>query len=86
MTICQPSGPVRSSVAQRTAPIRPADGGSHDDASSVVRLDVGQARPVTPVEVSAEILRVLKARAEAERAFGDLADRQQVHVHRMTIP
>jgi len=37
-----------------------------DGESSVVRLDVGTARPVTPVEVSAEILRVLKARAEAE--------------------
>ncbi len=37
-----------------------------DGESSVVRLDVGGPRPVTPVEVSAEILRVLKARAEAE--------------------
>jgi molecular chaperone HscA len=37
-----------------------------EDEDAVVRLDVGGARPVTPVEVSAEILRVLKARAEAE--------------------
>jgi molecular chaperone HscA len=37
-----------------------------DGESPVIRFDVGQARPVTPMEVSAEILRVLKARAEAE--------------------
>ncbi len=37
-----------------------------DGDSSVVRMHVGTARPVTPMEVSAEILRVLKARAEAE--------------------
>ncbi len=38
----------------------PADGGA-----GVIRFDVG-GRKVTPVEVSAEILRALKARAEAE--------------------
>ncbi|MEM9455923.1 MAG: Fe-S protein assembly chaperone HscA [Myxococcota bacterium] len=36
--------------------------------SSVIRFDVGGDRQVTPVEVSAEILRVLAARAKAELA------------------
>ncbi|MEM7154367.1 MAG: Fe-S protein assembly chaperone HscA [Myxococcota bacterium] len=44
-------------------PYRIAQAGSE---SSVLRLDVGQERTVTPTEVSAEVLRVLKARAEAE--------------------
>lgn len=37
-----------------------------DDADQVVRFDMGEDRAVTPMEVSAEILRVLKERAEAE--------------------
>ncbi len=37
-----------------------------DEADQVVRFEMGSAREVTPMEVSAEILRVLKARAEAE--------------------
>ena len=37
-----------------------------DDADKVVRFDMGEDRAVTPMEVSAEILRVLKERAEAE--------------------
>jgi molecular chaperone HscA len=36
------------------------------DGGSVVRFDVGAGRAVTPMEVSAEILKALKARAEAE--------------------
>jgi molecular chaperone HscA len=36
------------------------------DGGNVVRFDVGVGRAVTPMEVSAEILKVLKARAEAE--------------------
>jgi len=41
--------------------VEPGEGGS-----GVMRFDVGEGRRVTPVEVSAEILRVLAARAEAE--------------------
>lgn len=37
-----------------------------DEADRVVRFDMGSQREVTPMEVSAEILRVLKTRAEAE--------------------
>ncbi len=37
-----------------------------DDGDKVVRFDMGAQRAVTPMEVSAEILRVLKTRAEAE--------------------
>src|SRR5450631_2636768 len=36
------------------------------DGGNVVRFDVGAGRAVTPMEVSAEILKALKARAEAE--------------------
>lgn len=39
---------------------------SNEDAGGVIRFDVGQGRAVTPIEASAEILSVLKARAEAE--------------------
>lgn len=37
-----------------------------DDGSGVVRIAVDEQRALTPVEVSAEILKVLKARAEQE--------------------
>jgi len=37
-----------------------------DPSSQVLRFDVGRGRAVTPMEVSAEILGVLKRRAEAE--------------------
>lgn len=37
-----------------------------DDDASILRLDVGRDRRLTPTEVSAEVLRVLKERAEAE--------------------
>lgn len=43
----------------------------HED-DQVVRFDMGRGREVTPMEVSAEILRVLAARAEAE--LGDSVD------------
>jgi molecular chaperone HscA len=36
------------------------------DSGNVVRFDVGAGRAVTPMEVSAEILKALKARAEGE--------------------
>jgi molecular chaperone HscA len=36
------------------------------DGGNVVRFDIGAGRAVTPMQVSAEILKVLKARAEAE--------------------
>ena len=36
------------------------------DGGNVVRFDVGAGRAVTPMEVSAEILKALKVRAEAE--------------------
>ena len=36
------------------------------DGGNIVRFDVGAGRAVTPMEVSAEILKALKARAEAE--------------------
>jgi molecular chaperone HscA len=36
------------------------------DTSGVLRVDVGDGREVSPIEVSAEILRALKLRAEAE--------------------
>ncbi len=40
--------------------------------TDVLRFDVGQSKPVTPMEVSAEILRVLKARAEV--TLGEAVD------------
>lgn len=49
---------------------------SNTDGSSVIRFEMGSAdgspRVVSPVEVSAEVLRVLKARAEAE--LGEAVD------------
>ncbi len=53
------AGDIEFSHPYRVAP-------ATDEQSGVLRFDVGEQRKVTPVEVSAEILRVLEARAEAE--------------------
>jgi molecular chaperone HscA len=56
-------GPRDAEATRRLTPYQFASGG---EGESVVRFSVlGGQRAVTPVEVSAEILRVLKARAEA---------------------
>jgi molecular chaperone HscA len=56
-------GPRDAEATRRLTPYQFAPGG---ESESVVRFSVlGGQRTVTPVEVSAEILRVLKARAEA---------------------
>ena len=56
-------GPGDAEATRRLTPYEFAAGG---DGEAVVRFSVlGGRRAVTPVEVSAEILRVLKARAEA---------------------
>jgi molecular chaperone HscA len=57
---------VKRFMGRGPADIRPEDRGisSFDEAGAVVRLVVaGGARVVTPIEVSAEVLRVLKRRA-----------------------
>ncbi len=57
-------GPGDAESTRRLTPYRFAAGGSAD---AVVRFAVGEGtRAVTPIEVSAEILRVVKARAEAQ--------------------
>ena len=57
-------GPGDAEATRKLTSYRFAPGGSADP---IVRFSVaGGARVVTPMEVSAEILRVLKARAEAE--------------------
>lgn len=55
-------GRGRDEVGAHPYPLAPAK----DEADRVVRFDMGHERAVTPMEVSAEILRVLKTRAEAE--------------------
>jgi molecular chaperone HscA len=56
-------GPRDAEATRRLTPYQFAPGG---DSDAVVRFSLlGGQRAVTPVEVSAEILRVLKARAEA---------------------
>ena len=56
---------VKRLMGRGPADLRPEDRGVYrfDESGAVVRLDVGAPRPITPVEVSAEILRVLKRRA-----------------------
>lgn len=57
-------GPADAEATRKLMPYRFAESAAND---AVVRLSVaGGARVVTPMEVSAEILRVLKARAETE--------------------
>jgi len=56
-------GPDDAEATRALTPYRFATGPT---ALPVVRFSVAGAREVTPMEVSAEILRVLKARAEAE--------------------
>jgi molecular chaperone HscA len=55
-------GPQDAEATRRLTPYRFAAGSEGD---TVVRLAVAGGRAVTPVEVSAEILRVLRVRAEA---------------------
>lgn len=55
-------GRGRDDVGAHPYPMVPPN----DDADQVVRFDMGADREVTPMEVSAEVLRVLKERAEAE--------------------
>jgi molecular chaperone HscA len=55
-------GRGRGDVGEHPYPLAAPE---HDD-DQVVRFDMGPGRSVTPMEVSAEILRVLKQRAEAE--------------------
>jgi molecular chaperone HscA len=57
-------GAKDAETTRRFTPYRFADGGQ--DGETVVRFAVAGGRAVTPIEVSAEILRVLKQRAEAE--------------------
>jgi molecular chaperone HscA len=54
-------GPRDAEATRRLTPYQFAPGDGH-----VVRFAVAGGRAVTPIEVSAEILKVLKARAEAE--------------------
>ena len=55
-------GRGRDDVGAHPYPMSPPT----DEADQVVRFDMGEGRSVTPMEVSAEILRVLAQRAEAE--------------------
>jgi molecular chaperone HscA len=55
-------GPRDAEATRKLTPYVYAPGAEHD---AVVRFAVAGGRAVTPLEVSAEILRVLKARAEA---------------------
>ncbi|MEM6292882.1 MAG: Hsp70 family protein, partial [Myxococcota bacterium] len=60
-------GRGREEVGEHPYPMAEAD-----EHSQVLRFDMGRGRAVTPMEVSAEILKVLKARAESE--LGDTVD------------
>ena len=57
-------GPRDAEATRKLTPYQFAPPGG--DGGNVVRFDVGGGRAVTPMEVSAEILKALKARAEAE--------------------
>jgi molecular chaperone HscA len=59
-------GPRDAEATRRLTPYVFAPSGEHDPQERMVRFAVaGATRAVTPIEASAEILRVLKARAEA---------------------
>jgi molecular chaperone HscA len=57
-------GPRDAEATRKLTPYAFARGAGTEGESEVVRFAVGGDRAVTPLEVSAEILRVLKARAE----------------------